>query len=205
MKFNSFKRNNKIPASELTESANPLYNDSLSRMVGNLNLQAPSWFSSRAGSHFDRVETILFDLPMYGLQICTSTSGDWKTDDLLLVAPLYCPQDFVYTNKIKVPPWLLFASSPYVNGFIVKNEDSSHSFEVESKDLSALITHYQKTLRDPSLDVFQAMISSGKILSFKLHSSRMHGLDATMKFGKQEASAKFNPWARLQMKTIDLQ
>lgn len=185
------------------ESVNPMYRGSSLKLLQSQELVQPSWFSSRNGSHLDRASGVLYDCPVYGLQVADSLNCAWNTGSHLIGAILYKPQDQVYQARIQVPPWLLFASGPEFEGEVTGNPREGYKISLSTADLLKSVSHFKKSMRDPSLDILSGVLKGSEGAQMDLISSKPQKESEWPVPMFSKARVRFNPWFRKQLDTID--
>lgn len=185
------------------ESENPSFRGASLRILKTSELIQPSWFSSRLGSHLDRSTGVLYDGPCYGLQVTCDLQEGWVTDGRMFGVLLYKPQELVYQSKIQVPPWLLFASGPELEGEIQGDAKNGYVLSVDTNSLGIAMKHFKKALRDPSLEVMLGLLGGSESARLDLLVSKPQKMKEWPDPMFKKARLRFNPWFRKQLNTID--
>lgn len=186
--------------------SNPMYSEGHERRVTIMDFGTPKWFSPRYGPHMANDVDVLFDSPVYGLQVAPAMQEGWVhvSSNMMMGSPLFSPQPSVYQSKYKIPPWFLFHTSPEVEGKVEKGVDGNYYLTAKSSELCRAISHFQKEIRDPSLGLLKATFTSSLHVALKLESAQRGRDDSQSPFGAMVVKVKFNPWYRTQLKTHDL-
>lgn len=184
---------------------NPLYSEGHSKRVSHIDFGTPKWFSDRYGSHLARDIDVLFDSPKYGLQLASTLQEGWLdiTHRGMFGVSLFTPQPEVYQKKGRVPSWLLFHTSPEIEGRFEKRSDRTGVVVMSSKDLSRAITHFQKEIRDPSLGLLKDHLGTSLEVEFEVEVAHKKRGEDRFAPVSQMVKIKFNPWYRTQLYTLD--
>ena len=209
--LSNFRKGNKgsspslVPKVQVEAQENPLYSEGHSFRNSLVDLSTPRWFSDRYGSHYARDLDILFDSPQYGIQIAPSLIQGWVVPDIgaMMGCGLIAPQPSVYQKKGKVPAWLLFHTCPEFEARLECNHEHGFVVVMSSRDLVKSICHYEREIRDPSLGILKSHLDNSLEVTFKVDIAHKARGDRRYLPAKQIVKARFNPWYRSQLFTVD--